>query len=330
MITKVKEIAQNLLRLNPDWVVEYKILAEVMELGKKSSRYKDARKNLVESKNVRELENAQFKDGSWGAFHGGKQVGKKQIWTTEMGVQRAIVLGLDKEHRLLKNVVDYVEKIFEKKLDIPDYQEKNDCWETGKSLFLSSTLSLIDEDHHLVKDAIDLWEKIACRVFISGQYNQKAEIDAHKEITGATVKDSYLTINNKYSLMLLEQSKSNLKQRYEKPLLAWLFKKDNGVGYQNVSLRTPPASMKSGFLDRLFNSHELLSDFGEWKRFATDFVKWIWQQRSENGFWDFGPRVNTGCSYYFPLSENWSKRVNRKIDWTTRVLVLLAKYYKNH
>ena len=328
MIFKVKEIAQNLLDLNPDPVIEYKILTEIIELDKESPQYKDARKNLIKSKNVRQLEKSQFEDGSWGTFHGGKQVGKKQVWTTEMGVQRAVVLGLDKEHKLLKKVTNYIEKVFEKKIDIPDYPEKNDRWESGKNLFLSSTLSLINKEHPIVKEAISLWEKIVCKVFISGKYNQEAEINAHKELTGATVKDSYLTINNKYSLMLLGRSKSQLRKRYEKPLLEWLFKREDGIGYQNAPLNTPPISMRSGFLDRLFNSQEILSNFDVWRHFAGDFIEWIWQQRKEDGFWDFGPRVNTGCSYYFPLSENWSKRINGKIDWTTRVLILLSKYNK--
>jgi len=328
MIFKVKEIAQNLLDLNPDPIVKYKLMKEVIELDKEDFRYKEARKNLIKSENIRQLEKSQFKDGSWGTLHGGMQVGKKQVWTTEMGVQRAVVLGLDKEHKLLKKVINYIEKVFERKIDIPDYPEKNDRWETGKNLFLSLTLSLIDKEHPLVKEAINLWEKIACKVFISGKYNQEAEINAHKELTGATVKDSYLTISNKYSLILLGKSKSGLRKSYQKPLLEWLFKREDGIGYQNAPLSTPPKSIKSGFLDRLFNSQEILSNFDIWKNFADDFIEWIWQQRKEDGFWDFGPRVNAGYSYYFPLSENWNKRVNRKIDWTTRVLILLSKYSK--
>lgn len=171
-----------------------------------------------------------------------------------------------------------------------------------------------------------MWERLACRIFVSGRYDQEAEIKAHKEITGASVKNSYLTINNKFSLMLLGKSKSDLRKKYEKLLLFWLFNREDRIGYQNVSLSTPPQSFKPGFLDRWFNSHEILSSFKMWKDFAGDFFSWIRGQRDEQELWDLGPRANGGYLYYFPLSESWRKPVNRKIDWTMRILVLLNKY----
>jgi hypothetical protein len=68
-------------------------------------------------------------------------------------------------------------------------------------LFLTSTLSLICPEHPALEANRALWLEIARRSFRSGKYNAQDEIDAHKELTGATVKDSYVVLNNRYQLI---------------------------------------------------------------------------------------------------------------------------------
>ena len=49
----------------------------------------------------------------------------------------------------------------------------------------------------------------------------------------------------------------------------------------------------------------------------------MWRLRDDDGLWDLGRRGST--STWFPLADFWRKPLNRRLDWSTRVLVLLSK-----
>ena len=54
------------------------------------------------------------------------------------------------------------------------------------------------------------------------------------------------------------------------------------------------------------------------------FVKdWLYKNMDENGQWDFGSKAND--KVYFPLSDSWRDKENRKKDSTERVMKLLSK-----
>jgi hypothetical protein len=208
--------------------------------------------------------------------------------------------------------------------DFPDREEKNDRWQTGKRLFLASTLSRIDPDHPALHRDRQLWHEIAERAFRSGRYRQRDEIEAHAELTGATVKDSYLVLGGKYQLNLLGSAPGLLSGELEKALLRWLWDRPEGIGYLGVPLmRTPPP--KPGPVERWLGSLELVSRlFPAWTQFGQPVMEWLWDQRGEAGEWDLGPRARSSAT--LPLSDHWRSRRNRQHDWTTRVLLLLRQY----
>jgi hypothetical protein len=84
--------------------------------------------------------------------------------------------------------------------------------------------------------------------------------------------------------------------------------------------------MKPGPVDRWFTSHELLSHFPVWRNMAEETVEWLWENQNPEGIWDFGTR--SPSSAFMPLSETWRKKGVRRLDWTTRVLLLLSTYYR--
>jgi hypothetical protein len=47
--------------------------------------------------------------------------------------------------------------------------------------------------------------------------------------------------------------------------------------------------------------------------------------RDEQGWWDFGKQL--GRCAEFPLSESWRHHINRKMDHSTHMLVILRKYF---
>lgn len=281
------------------------------------------------SRQVRLLKEEQREDGSWGAFHSRPSSSKQSIATTEFAVERAVCLGLDRDHPILARASDHILSIMRGKVRFPDYQEKNDRWPTGMRLFLASTLSRIDPSHELLDGDRYLWREIAIRTFRSGAYSQEDEIQAHASLTGASVKDSYLVINNRYTLNLLGSGRDLLPAALEGLLLAWLQQHDRGIGYLDMPLGKPPPLSKPGPLERWFASLEMLVRlFPRSAHLWNEWINWIWDQQDRSGLWDFGPR--SPSSAFFPLADDWRRRDQRRMDWSARVLLLLASYAKAH
>ncbi|MEW5721380.1 MAG: hypothetical protein AB1817_22325, partial [Chloroflexota bacterium] len=199
----LEKIATSVLAQNPSPVVRYRLLRDVLRRPRGNSELEQARANLDASRCVCELADEQRDDGGWNAFHSRGTKLKQKIASTEVGVERALALGLDASHPILQKARAYIVNVMTGAIRFPDYHEKNDRWETGMRLFLASTLSLIQPDHPLLDADRKLWRAIAARTFQSGKYRAEDEIRAHAELTGATVKDSYLVLNNRYALNLL-------------------------------------------------------------------------------------------------------------------------------
>jgi len=321
----IEEVADRILQGNPDPVVRFRLLRDVLKVPSDTDVVIRARREMLKSRWVSELQREQDRDGGWGRFHSMDSKAKRKIKTTEVGVERGLALGLNATDPIFRDTLSYLSRLLEGSVDFPDPPERNDRWLTGKQLFVAATLAKLQPTLSVLDDAWELWATIATRTFVSGEYDPDAEIRAHRELTGASVKDSYLVLNKRYALALLGSRAAQIPNHTENALVAWIWHKEKGIGYLGVSLSSPPVHFLPGTLDRWFTSLELLSCFPSWRGFAKNVIDWLWAQRNEEGFWDFGPRAST--SYYFPLSESWRKKQNRKYDYSTRVLTLLRNYY---
>jgi hypothetical protein len=322
---RVIEIGEGLLAQTCDPILKLRLLRDVLHKPPESREIIEAYEDLDRHPHVRALGGEQWDNGSWGRMHSKDYSLKQDIGTTEVGVERAVNLGLDKRHPILQRVSRYLVSVIETG-DIQDLPEKNDRWEVGVRLFAAANLARIDPFHPHLDAVWALWCEIAARTFMSGRYDEAAEAHAHKSLTGASVRGSYLTLRNKYTLVLLSSRPSALLPTLEETLLTHLWYLDTGIGYLDVNVSQPPV-MKPGPVDRWFASHELLSRFPAWRNKAAEAVAWLWEKCNAEGCWDFGPR--SPFSVFLPLSESWRKKGTRQLDWTTRTLLLLSTYYRN-
>jgi hypothetical protein len=320
----IEAAARNILAGEPGPVVRCRLLREVLERAGDDPELLQAKAGLEASACVRELAREQRPDGGWGAFHSRSTKLKQKIASTEVGVERALALGLDANHPIVQKASRYLLDLLNKKIEFPDYKEKNDRWPTGERMFAASTFSLI----HPADPSLDadraLWMEIARRTFRSGAYSEQDEIEAHRELTGATVQGSYLVISSRYQLNILGSIPGMFPDKIEKALLAWLWELPAGIGYLTEPLARPSLGM-TGKMDRWLASHEMLARlFPSWTDFAGGIITRLWEQRGADGLWDFGPKpasINT-----LPLSDTW-RPPHRQFDWTTRVLSLLSRFY---
>ncbi|OGO17488.1 MAG: hypothetical protein A2Z14_17230 [Chloroflexi bacterium RBG_16_48_8] len=324
MIDVIEETSLKILEQTTGVVVRYCLLRYVLKKAPDCPEVQQAKDNLKHSRCIQELEKEQWADGGWGAFHSRSTLLKQKIPSTEVGVERALALGLDASHPILQKASAYILDIMRGKIAFPDYYEKNDRWQTGMRLFLTSALSLISPDHPDLNSDRELWHEIARRTFQSGRYRQEDEIKAHNDLTGATIKDSYLVLSSRYQLNILGSIPGMLSEELEAALLQWLWEKPDGIGYLEIPLNQPPPT-KPGPFDRWLTSLEMLSRlFPTWVRFARSSIEWLWKQRDEQGYWDFGSRPSSIA--FMPLSDHWRERQNRLYDWTIRILILLRKF----
>ena len=337
-----KEVAEKILTNNPEPVVQLRLLRDVLRRPLDSAEVMQAKLNLSSNRWVQELKHEQWNDGSWGRFHTEDTKARQKIATTEAGVGRALALGLDASHPVLRRAVDYISRVIDGTLTWRDNREVSwglNWWKSGVQMISAATLAQIQPDLPILEKVWDLWYTIICRAFPSNKYNREQEIQAHLELLEISSlsryaqekikEDKALAIFTKYHIMLLGSRADRFPRQLEKAYLTKIWNLDGGIGYLEVPLRVPPAQLfseKSCHPDNWLTSIELLTAFPSWRKLAGEAVGWLWQQRNERGFWDLGSRQSLSTS--FPLSESWRKKSAREFDWTTRVLTLLRKYYE--
>ena len=323
-IGAVEAAAERIVGCQSDPVVRHLLLRDVLCCGDDAPALRCARVQLESSGSVRALAAEQRADGGWGPFHSGRPSRGRRVPCTEFGIERAVALGLDASHPILRRAEEHVAGIVRGDLPFPDRPERNDRWATGKRLFLAATLARIRPDHPAVVRERRLWLDIARATFASGTYDADDEIEAHAGRTGATIAGSYLELRHRYQLELLASSPGGIPPALEAALMRWLCAHPAGIGYLDVPLQPPPPAA-SGPLDRWFRSHELLSRLGStWVRQAEAAIAWLWRQRNAAGLWDLGPRP--GSTPAAPLSVDWKWREHRTHDWSTRVLIVLRRF----
>ncbi|MEW6403957.1 MAG: hypothetical protein AB1649_19355 [Chloroflexota bacterium] len=320
------DIAGKILAANPDPAIRVRLLRDVLHSSPKDWELHQAKHQLNESGWVAQLSREQRQDGSWGRFHSADSKQKTIIPTTEFGVARALSLGLDHTHPILQKAIDYLVCLLEGQIEFPDRAEKNVRWPTGIRLFTAATLALVQPQNPALNHSLEIWTAIAEKTFASGKYDPKAEELAHSQLTGVSVKNSYLALHNKYQLILLGSRPELLSPKTEKSLLSWLWSRPSGIGYLGMLLAPLRHSVTSTQIELWFASLEIVSQFSSWQQHVEKIIRWLWKQADKDGLWDFGPRASHTA--FLPLSENWQQKRNRQFDWTTRTLLLMEKYYQ--
>lgn len=320
----IEDLARRILAHNPAPVIRYRLLRDVLHLSLANSEVVKAKGGLDESPHVRMLGAEQRLDGSWGRFHSRDSSVRHRIPTTEVGIERALALGLDASHPILKRAVDYLSEILDGRADFPDPPEKNERWAFGVRLFTAALLAWVAPQMPILDSEWRLWAEVVCYTFMDGEYNPRAELFALRKQTG--LKDAgFLRLANKYHLMVLSIKEDEMPPRVLSALLKWIWQRETGIGYLGQPLYQLPPNRSPAALNAWFATLELLSHFSGWHEVAGKAIAWLWSQRDESGFWDFGPLPSN--STVLPLSDTWRMKMARKLDWTVRTLVLLRRFY---
>jgi len=313
----IEEAAKRILDNDPHPVVRYRLLRDVLRMPRDCKEVASARHALDSSRWVKLLADEQYPDGGWGKFHTRNYSLKQKTHTTEAGVERALMLGLEPDHPVLQKTTAYIVGILEGRTPFPDRAEKNDLWPVGAEMFAAAQLSQIQPDHPILVPIWERWAESVTRSFASGEFDDEAELLALQEVHNVHGGVGYLSLLNKYAVALIGSRTDQLPKQVEKAYARWLWNRDRGLLYLEVPLSKPPAVLKGSW----FTTVNLLSVFSNWRDLAKDSIEWLWNQRNEIGLWDFGPKWK-----YQRLSEDWREKERRSHDHSTHALLLLRRY----
>jgi hypothetical protein len=324
----LENTARRLLAWDPDPVVRLRLLRDVLSLPETNLELREAKLALSEAGQVRALAAEQRPNGGWGRFHSRDSHSRQKIVTTEIGIERALALGLEADSLILTRAKEHLLALQTGRQPFPDREEKQLRWAEGKRLFLSASLARIEPDYPALQPVRAEWLAVARRSLASGSYQEQAEDQARLELSGYPASGSFLTIRSRYALILLGSGRERLTYRDERALLDYLWSHPQGIGYLSVPLSQPPDIEQAGRLDRWLTSLELLAGlFPLWTDFGAPAIAWLLEQRRLDGLWDLGPRPMD--SWVLPYSASWRVPGIRQLDWTTRMLALLCAYSVN-
>jgi hypothetical protein len=314
---QIESLGRRLLEAQPDTIVRYRLLRDVLRLPSRSAELETARLQMLTHPWVAELELEQHPNGTWGRFHSMDSTIKARFPTSEIAIRRALALGLNKDAPVLARTIDFMQKVLEGKAAWSDRMEKSEGWPICVETITAAMLAEVDPTHPAFLPAWKYWGRIAERSFPAGIYDPSAEWKAHQDLRGIGI----IYLSSRYVLTLLGAHSSYLPAVLDRQIVDCIWNNPAGIGYLGADLQHPGSLHIFHWLESL----EILSRFQSGRAVAGAALAGLWDQRNPDSLWDFGAKVSK--SFYFPLSDDWRKVGNRAVDHTTRVLALLRRFF---
>ncbi len=108
---QAKVLAQIILGFEPDAIVRFRLLRDVLHLLPASPELSQITTKLNRHPWIKQLSQDQQPDGSWGRFHSMDSRIKARFPTSEVAVRRALALGLDKDNPILARAASYMQRV---------------------------------------------------------------------------------------------------------------------------------------------------------------------------------------------------------------------------
>lgn len=311
---------EELIKSNIDPIPNYRLMRDVLNLKSDDIELINAKNEVLQTKLVKEIVDLQWEDGSWGQFHSMSQLSNSVV-TTEYAVRRLLILGLDKNDEPIRKAFEYMEKYLLRELDLRDRKEKKHDWDLLTRLFVATWMLIIDPSNELANEIAKDWAKIITHAFSKEEYDPEYYKEAYYEVHKSPRDKFMWGFQNFYVISLISKF---LSSDTESKFLDYIINSEKGIYYIcDGSLKNVPNDFCSKQASRYISAFELLSNYRLSSTKCNHVVKWINENSSEDGFWDMGKTVKDNI--HFPLSNSWRKELNRKIDCTVRMQILLSK-----
>ena len=327
-LKRVQSLARRVLDEQPDAIVSYRLLRDVLQVDVNSTDVRRAKRAMLASRQVRALAKEQLADGSWGRLHSANTKVRRATPTTEAGVARALDLGLDHRDTILRSAAAYLGRVLRGAARIPDPPEKNSRWPAGVEMFAGGTLALVEPRAAALDELFGRWSAVLARSFASAVFDPEAELQAQHEIHNVDLREGvgYLGLANRYAVALLASRAGALPARVRRAYADWLWRNPDGLGYLNqpaLPRARMPASNSRAIVAWL-RTLERLACFDLPRVTVRPAILWLWNQRKPDGLWDFGPRAVD-----LRLSASWRYPAARRHDHSAHALLTLSQLLRS-
>jgi hypothetical protein len=325
---KIQKIIEYLSENITDPVPNYIMQKEIYKESVNNPNYKNAYKQMRESKWYLELVNEQLNDGSWGRFHTqDSKAPKRKFVTTETALRRAHELSLSKDDQIISKCIKLMERYVLDKETWTDSVEKHH--DNGKSHLYSrsfvtaANINLFDPENSVIKPKRDIFVKTLKVSLEKGYFDEEVWENENKNYRGPCLNGW-----NAYPLMILQNSKC-MDDTLQRKYLNYIWNRKDGIYY----LTDYPISDIISVEDNRFNSWLktlwYLSGFSLFEEIIKkDVLKHLIKEieRLINNDIVLPGNGGIGTAYNIRYADKWSSKNEKKVDMILRITRVIIKY----
>ena len=319
-LSDIQQTAEQVLEESQEPVTRVRLLRDILHRPDDDPELVEARRLSADTKLSKRLE----EELQAGAFM--------------RAVTTAIDLGLPENHPAFTKIRRYAESyLSEGVLDVLGHSSE-DISKRDLCLFernIASMLAKVDRYSPFVEETFGKWAIITGVAFGSGKYDREAQIQITQEIFEP---DYNLRHSIRHPESALAGASTLLAARAD------LIDPEDDAAYVKwcVLERYKPIVRINQLLDpscragsKCLSAAEMLLDmtrlygFRNWRSNIEEVVDCLWRVRHEDGCWNFGATcINPPFLSKIRFADNWRGKRGAH-DWTTRVLLMLQKYYED-
>lgn len=272
---------------------------------------------------ARHIIELQKEDGTWGnMFHSMAMPTNRAPLTTEQALRRLKILGFTIQDAPIRKAVDCMTACLRGERKIDEYWEKGIDWDIYTKLMLSTWVKIFEPDNETALAFARRWANILEKAFEGGAYDAQAYQIAYMLEFCDTAKGG--KAGDFISFYELNLVQGLLSEKTERLMLDHVIRHEKGIYYIYYKpISELPPVFASIETSRYLSAVEILAGYQSAGEKLGFVLRWLEENKDENGQWDLGPKAKDNL--YFPLSDSWRSAACRKADCTEKVSAILKR-----
>jgi len=332
-LLEIRQTAESILEKTAEPAVRLRLLRDILHRPEDNPDIIEARELLQDTEWVNLLSEGQAERGYFVRL---KDELRADPFTTAFGI--ALDIGLTERHPILAKAKGFAEWCLSNGV-LNALEQMNHCPPGVDDLCvfernLAAMLAKVDKDSPLVEEIFGKWMVIAGVALESGKYDKEAQKQITQEMFGLEYNLGHSIRYPEWILAgaatLLATQAENLEPFDDEAYVRWCVLERHELTNRIERLLDPSRrpSHKSLFAAELLLDMDSLYGFRSWGKYMEKVANCFWQLRHDDGFWNFGSAcANPFFTTRIRLADNWRGKRGAH-DWTTRILLLLQKYYE--
>ncbi len=334
-LSEIQHTAELILSKSGEPAVRIRLLRDIFQRPDNDPEIVAAREQLENTEWVRLLTDNQNQRGDF--QHRMKPELRADNFATAFSI--ALDIGLEEEHSVVSKARGFAERcLSEGVLGALAQMNPAPPGSHDLSMFernLASMLAKVNRESPLVEEVFGKWMIIAGVALSSGKYDREAQKQIHEEIFDPEYNIAFSIRHPEHVLAeaasLLAARADLLDPVDDEAYTRWFVSERSDImkGIERLLSPSCRPSHKSLYAVRILLDAENLHGFRSWGMHMEKVVDCFWKIRGDDGFWNLGSAcANPYYTTRIRFADNWRGKRGAH-DWTTRILLLLNRYYED-